>query len=30
VQTGYDVAAIVDAYIAASGGQPIVREPAKS
>jgi teichoic acid transport system ATP-binding protein len=30
VQTGYDVASIVDAYIAASGGQPIVREPAKT
>jgi teichoic acid transport system ATP-binding protein len=30
VQTGYDVVPIIDAYVAAAGGQPIVREPAKT
>ena len=30
VQAGEDVLGIVDAYVAASGGQPRVREPAKS
>jgi hypothetical protein len=30
VQTGYDVVPIIDAYVAAAGGQPIVREPVKT